>query len=205
MARRKKKSREPRQAVIITVTGTTGTGKTWFTRNLILEQIPGPKLLLTKAGMQQGWENIPIIDSSKKSDWEYDTGIRHVLWMQHGKDTARHILKYSRDKTLILDDAKEFIPANLEQYQDIKWIFSAHRHLGADMVFIAHSINDIPPQAWMYTKLSFVFHTDDMLKSSVRTSRAKRFRAAQDRVTRRYQEAYQKGKAVYGIYELVGP
>ncbi|MCB0638864.1 MAG: ATP-binding protein [Lewinella sp.] len=188
------------------VTGGPGTGKSYFTRHTILAALSDtPAVVITYAGLPEIWRDVPVIDPAKKESWEFGNGLRQVVWYQHEDATIEYIYRYFRNGVLIFDDCKEYMSSNLQENRYFKRIFSSHRHLGLDIIIIAHSPNDVPPQSWMYNKMTVIFATDDTIrKNAIRTASAPKVMAAQERVNARFSKAYRTGKA-YGIYEVLLP
>jgi hypothetical protein len=192
----------------MSVTGTTGTGKSWFAKNeLIKKYLGGPAVIVTYAGMPEIWADAEIFDSSNKEAWNFSSGIKQICWYKHEADTAKHIFRYCRDKILVFDDCKNYMDSNLMTNRDFKRIVAMHRHIMTDVVIIAHSIADIPPQSWAINKMAVIFHSDHVApKGKLSSGRAANLLDAQKRVSARYQKAYNKNNnSHYGIYEIVGP
>lgn len=163
-------------------------------------------MVVTLAGMQDTWAEYPKLDPTSRSAWEFSEGIKELHWYEQGNDTGKYILHRCRNKTLVFDDCKDVLQNNLQAVEGMKSIFALHRHMGNDIIVIAHSPKDIPPQVWQYNKLTFVFHTDATFRNAdLPIQSAGEIRQAQERVRDRYYAAKRAGKPLYGIFEIVEP
>lgn len=201
----RKRSRQP---VLMSVTGTTGTGKSYFVKNeLIKRYFKGAAVIVTYAAMPEIWSDCEVFDSGDPAAWNFTKGIKQICWYEHEEKTAEHIFRYCRDKVLVFDDCKNYMDSNLMNNRDFKRIMAMHRHMTTDVVIVAHSIADIPPQSWAINKLAVIFHSDHVApKGKISSGRAAQMLEAQKRVSAKWWTAFRKGNdSHYGIYEIIGP
>jgi len=195
-----------RDAQTTIVVGKNGTGKS----TLILKVIKKMKrraVVITYDGMPKIWRSTPIIDPSRRENWEWKSGIRQIRFAQHDDETYKYILKYGRDLIVLFDDCKEYIPNNIDGKIFLKRILSQFRHRMFDLFFIAHAPDDVPKRIWIYYSHVFIFATDVLFdKRRINIGSAEKILKAQHRVNRQFAKAKQKGNnSHYGIFEIVSP
>lgn len=200
----KKEGANFRDAQVTIIMGKNGTGKSTFAENII-KQLGGKAAVVTMNGEPKIWRPYPVIDASKKEDWEY-TGIRQLYFMQHEKDTFKYIHRYFRDGILILDDCRGYITSNLDNQEYLKRLLIDFRHKMMDIYFVLHSPGQVPRQVWTFYSNVWVGATDALLPKSIGIDSGERITIAQKRVNERYRMALKKGDGShYGIFELVQP
>lgn len=187
----KKKQSTPRHrdAQVVIIFGKNGTGKSYFCKQIV-EAMGDKALIITYAGMPKIWENVPVLDASKPSEWrEWETGIKQVIAADYeegrtGNNIFELIYKYYRKGVVVFDDCREYIASNrITDYPFLKKLLSSFRHLELDMFFVMHAPTDVPPQVWMYTTTTWVGHTNKVIKpSDLRIGNAEEIIQAQEKI-----------------------
>lgn len=195
-----------RDAQVTIVMGRNGTGKSTLVKTIV-DALGGRILVVTMNGMPEIWRPYPVIDASKAKAWEWKSGIRQVHYLQHEKETFRHIHRHFRDGILILDDCRNYITSNLDNNEYLKHLLIDFRHKMMDVYFIVHSPGQVPKQVWTFYSNAIILATDALFaKNSVNIDSGERIVAAQKEVNQEYSAAREKGDGShYGIFRLIEP
>lgn len=199
-----KATREVRQSQVTIILGKNGTGKSTLVEKVI-KGVGGRTVAVTMNGIPEIWQPYPIIDPAKKESWQFQSGIRQVLYMQHEKETFRHIYRNFRKGNLVLDDCRNYVSSNIDHDKYLKRILIDFRHLMLDVYFIAHSPTQLPKQVWTFYSNAFIGATDALLNTKEIDS-YDRIIKTQREVNREFREAELRDDgSQYGIFKLVRP
>ncbi|PHN06153.1 ATP-binding protein [Flavilitoribacter nigricans] len=202
--RRKYQPQTVRQSQVTIILGKNGTGKSTLVEKII-KGVGGRTIAVTMNGIPEIWEPYPIIDPARKDSWKFEKGIRQVVYMQHEKETFRHIYWHFRKGNLVLDDCRSYISSNIDHDKYLKRLLIDFRHLMLDVYFIAHSPTQLPKQVWTFYSNAFIGATDALLNTKEIDS-YQRIIEAQRAVNREFREAQQRNDgSQYGIFRLVQP
>ncbi len=79
-------------------------------------------------------------------------GIRRISDEEDDEQVLRSIKQFMRNGLVIFDEARDWMAENPKKWQ--KELFTKHRNLGLDLIFVFHNFMDIPislrPHIWMY-------------------------------------------------------
>lgn len=204
MAKKKvKKAVAYRDSQISIVMGSTGTGKSYLT-NQVLKKIGYKKvLIITMTGMPKIWREHKEIDASKKESYNF-TGFRQIMYARHDKKTFDYIHKYFRNGVLVLDDCRNYLPAALDHLQALRNIVIDHRHLMTDMFFICHAPSDVPPKIWAFARTYFIGATQSLIPKSMGLEAKEEILAAQREVNKAFKAARARNDGShYGIFKVI--
>ena len=140
------------------ILGTNGTGKTSFIKKMIKG--------LNSGGVKTLIVTPDDIEYPHLKDWKLEnpkefefTGVRkHIFEPKH---TFKAITDNYRRGALFLDDARDYLPANLENEQEFRKLMIRRRHLETDVFVVAHGFTDIPPKIFTYVNKYILFKTTD--------------------------------------------
>lgn len=202
----KKASSAHRDAAVIIVMGKNGTGKSTLAKKFIDAQ-GGRVLVVTMNGLPEIWRPFPVIDAADpKSYQDWTTGIRHVHYMVHDRDTMQYIHQYFHDGILVLDDCRGYIPSQLDADKGLKRLLIDFRHKMLDVYFIVHSPGQVPRQVWSFYSYAWIGATDALFDKRLPIDSCDRLLEAQHDVNKRYSAARDKNDgSQYGIFRLVKP
>ena len=154
-----------RQPKLIAVCGTNGTGKTYLTKNILLPQIGRDYLVIDSDGMEEEWQHLPPIDLSNPAKAaQTPAAYTCHLWYQNEEDKGKfwqYIYRNVHNKVLVLDDCRDYIPANILNEPNLRNVFSRRRQKMLDIIIIQHSIKDIPKALIQYLNAIVLFNTDE--------------------------------------------
>jgi zonular occludens toxin Zot len=163
------KNPEERDFITAAVIGDKAQGKSSFLALFAKEyhdtneQNENPRRVLihdpSEAWAFQQFENITVEEltygvklpkTGKRHFWR--KGIRRITGEDDDEMVLRSIRQYMRNGLVIFDEARDWMKENPQKWQ--KELFTKHRNLGLDLVFVFHNFMDIPislrPHIWMY-------------------------------------------------------
>lgn len=137
-----------RQAKLILVVGTNGTGKTTLIHKLVNAELKGGRKALIITPHESEWltfNNLPVNDCSNISN------IRGVERIHFSGDIKilNKINSLFFNGMLVLDDCRSMIKPNIEQ--SVKDLLISRRQMMRDMILVCHSIVDVPQQVFYYS------------------------------------------------------
>ena len=93
---------------------------------------------------------VKLPKTGKRHFWR--KGIRRMSDEEDDELVLRTIKRYMRNGLVVFDEARDWMGENPKKWQ--KELFTKHRNLGLDLVFVFHNFMDIPislrPHIWMY-------------------------------------------------------
>lgn len=195
-----------RDAAIIIVMGKNGTGKSTLAKKFIDAQ-GGRILVITMNNAPKIWRPYPIIDAADPGSYkDWESGIKQVCHIQHGKDTMDYVHKYFHNGILVLDDCKAYVPTNVDNDLGLKRIMIDFRHKMLDVYFIVHGPTQVPRQVWAFYSYAWVGATDALFDKRLPIDSCSRLLEAQKDVNERYSAARDRNDGShYGIFKLVKP
>ena len=199
-----KESAKGRQSQVTIILGKNGTGKSTLVEKVI-KGIGGRTIAVTMNGLPEIWQSYQVIDPSQKKSWDFKKGIKQVYYMDHEKDTFKHIHDNFRRGSLVLDDCRSYVSSNIDHDKWLKRILIDFRHMMLDVYFIAHSPTQLPKQVWTFYSNAFIGATDALLNvKSIDSYR--RIVETQKIVNREFREAVKRNdRSQYGIFKMVRP
>lgn len=154
---------------VILIAGTRGTGKTDFIKNLLAKMTHFDKRLVVDTFDSDTWENletflhpeqkkinVPIIQLEKFPRWK--NGIGRIF----SSDT-RHLMELIQQHALntfiVFEDATKYIGSRLTD--DMKMFVLDSKQKNLDLVFIFHSLSQIPPDLIRVSDAIQLFKTQE--------------------------------------------
>lgn len=141
--------RNTRQIILV---GTNGTGKSTFSENII-KYSNKRSLIITKHLNDKQWANVDTIDITNTNEIHNFTGVRRSFI----KPAEFKYLLNFHSGNLILDDARRFVKANLDDLIDE--LQMSRRQLMVDIIVAGHSFMKIPPGFFDYSTHFVIFKT----------------------------------------------
>ena len=93
---------------------------------------------------------VKLAKTGKRHFWR--KGIRRITDEGDDEMVLRTIKSYMRNGLVIFDEARDWMGQNPKKWQ--QELFTKHRNLGLDLMFVFHNFMDIPvtlrPHIWMY-------------------------------------------------------
>lgn len=205
----KRRAAQYRDAQVTCIFGKNGTGKSTLVKN-IADRIGGKVLICTYAGMPKIWRGVPILDATKRDQWQqWESGMKQVIVSRTDHPTKstqnyifEHIYRNFKGGTIIFDDCREYITDKITNHPFLKKILSSFRHRELDLFFVMHSPADVPRQVWIYNSTTFVGHTDQLINTShIRTSSAQMIERAQKKIAPEFRRRKAKNNGShYGLF-----
>jgi molybdopterin-guanine dinucleotide biosynthesis protein len=197
---------EHRDAQVTIIMGRNGTGKSTFAEKII-KSMKQRAVVVTLNGAPKIWRSHKVIDPADPKEWKFKKGIRQVWYMQHEKDTMKHIYKNYHDGLLIFDDCRGYLSSNVDADMYLKRLLMDFRHKMLDLFFICHAPTDVPARLWGFYSTAFIGATDALFpKSRIATDSAEKIIQAQKTVNASFKKAKLKNDGShYGIFLMVMP
>ena len=141
---------QTRQIIIV---GTNGTGKTTLSHNLLksLSNVPR-KLILTR--QLDEWAQYKQNNLKTPADFRYNGINRHIV--VEPKITLER-LHFLRNAALLFDDARKYLPAKTDD--DLNALYISRRQYAMHILFVAHSFDQVPVQAYSFATDFILFKT----------------------------------------------
>ena len=195
-----------RDAQVTIVMGRNGTGKSYLTEKVV-KAMKRKVVVVTLNGAPAIWRQYPVIDPADKDAWKWKKGIRQVWYMQHEKDTFKHIYRNFNNGILVLDDCRGYLKSNVDADPYLKRFLIDFRHKMLDLFFVCHAPTDVPARLWAFYSTAFIGATDALFpKSRIATDSAHEIIKAQQAVNRAFRIAKErKDGSHYGIFRMVVP
>lgn len=195
-----------RDAQVTIIMGRNGTGKSFLTEKIV-KAMKRRAIVITLNGAPKIWRPYPIIDPANKEDWKFKKGIRQVWYMQHEKDTLKHIYQNFNGGLLIFDDCRSYLQSNVDSDIYLKRLLIDFRHKMLDLFFVCHAPTDVPARLWAFYSTAFIGATDALFpKSRIATNSAHKIIVTQQRVNAAFSKAKAKNNGShYGIFQMVIP
>lgn len=130
---------------MVGVLGAQGTGKTTYVRTM-LEVLAKRRraLVVDFEGAEPAWDAYPEIDITDRAAVMGFTGIAKAIYAKQGEAFEGYLRRYYRNGLLIFDDCRTYLNPNLTP--DIQAILLRRRQYMLDIMFVAHSFQDVPPR-----------------------------------------------------------
>lgn len=187
-----------RQPICMAILGTTGTGKSTLAKHLLGKIGEERIVIVTYNDDPEIWHPYDEVESIDKPIKH--SGIRKVTVAKYGKGVFQKLYKNLRNCTLVLDDCRQYIKANIEHTPGLVDLIVSHRHIGLDIIFVVHSPLLIPPQARPFIKVAYIGKCTVLIKTSnFEVSDPEAFLEAQKRVNQKTKEM----KRHYGVFYKV--
>lgn len=141
---------QTRQIIIV---GTNGTGKTTLAHNILKTlKKPPRKLILTR--QLDEWSEYPLNELRSKADFKFRGINRHIV-----VDPSRTLknLHYLRNCLILFDDARKYLPAKTDD--DLIALYISRRQNALHIIFVAHSFDQVPVQAYSFATDFILFKT----------------------------------------------
>ena len=195
-----------RDAQVTIIMARNGTGKSTFCERIV-KAMKQRAVVVTLNGAPKIWRQYKAIDPADKKAWNFKSGIRQVYYMQHEKDTIRHIYRNFHNGVLILDDCRGYLSSNVDADIYLKRLLIDFRHKMLDLFFVCHTPTDVPPRIWGFYSTAWIGATDALYpKSRMATDSAEKIIVAQQEVNEAFRKAKVKGDGGhYGIFLRVAP
>lgn len=195
-----------RDSTITLIVGKNGTGKSTLAQKIV-KGMKQRALVVTLNGAPEIWQKHPIIDPSDKKQMASFKGIRQVWFARHEEETLLHIYKNFRNGSLVFDDCRAYLDANISNNIYFRRLLIDFRHKMLDLFFVAHAPPDIPKGVWRFNYTIWVGATDAAFdKNQLKTFSADSIIQAQKEVNEAYKKALVQGDGShYGIFKWVMP
>lgn len=160
---------------VILIVGTRGTGKTDFTKSLVhghkkkvlvVDTFDNPPWRNFKTWDHPEWEaeSIPVIPMYSLKDWHGKTG------RVFGADTSR-IMKLITtgiyNSLIVFEDATKYIGSRLSD--DVRMFVLDSKQKNLDLVFIFHSLMDVPRDLTRVSDYLVLFKTNELLDTTIKS------------------------------------
>lgn len=144
---------------LIAVVGRTGTGKTTFLKNYIVDKFKNNIIIdFTNAWETFGIKEIQDFETLKNYRGGTYRLFKLVLY-EELEEKAIEILKMKSNYNLIIDDADVRIFRLAKKYY--KDLFFAYRHLKINVFIVCHSIQEIPAEVRRVLDYMVLFQISD--------------------------------------------
>ena len=122
-------------------------------------------------------------------------GIKLVRVAELGEVESFELIdKYYKNGVILFDDCKQYIDNNYEKNKPLKSIVINHRHKAIDIIFIAHTPEEIPPRLWGYIKFAFIGVVNTSIqKNRIRVQEKDKFFAAIEQARQEMKTRHKKG------------
>lgn len=200
-----------RQSNVNTITGTTGSGKSFLAKQLakkISETTGGKVLVVTYSGIHETWADVPKITADpeviRKFNKSKKAKIRQIVYADKEDQTLGAIYKNFTNGVLILDDLQAYISPNWSNTAGLKPLIIDHRPLNLDIFLVAHEPVQIPPKLWTFAKYAFILKSTVPTKSELgKLSQFNKLVEYQKQVNAEYSRLKRSGTKPYGIKKVL--
>lgn len=193
------------------LTGVTGTGKS--TKAIEIVKKVGEKSKLDKClvisfnGSGDTWDHVKEIKPNEKS-LKFISGWRKIIWARWKEEKDLVILKevyfHYRNGSIIFDDCKMYMRANIEHTPYLAQICCDRRHNGYDMYFLAHTPKQIPVDVWSYIDYAWIFKCLRRFKEEdLQCDNAYKVVEAQKKINEKTKILESKNLPIYGVFECI--
>lgn len=193
-----KGSKSKRDAMIVILLGTNGTGKTTYIKKATQGQ---RRLILTSTG-RGGWAGVKHIAVDQlHTNWK---GTRQIAMFENDQVFTKIIDNKQplRNCTVIMDDCRNYIKSNIDHTPGLKVLLIDYRHLKLDLWFVIHSPNQVPPQVYDFANWALVGHAPVLINTSrVELQQAQTIKETQIKITEEFFQRKDKGKSTYGLFK----
>ena len=146
--------RTPKQLVIL---GTNGTGKTTFTKKLLINEIKKENshaLVVTPDDME--WNTLPFVHPKFPNRIEWYVGARKIIYYPGLIDNIRDNF---RNGLLIFDDCRAYFDSSLES--SLHALLIRRRQQMIDIIVCGHGFTEVPPKFFTFATHFVLFKTTD--------------------------------------------
>lgn len=200
-----------RQSNVNTITGTSGSGKSYLSKELAkkIAKITGGKtLVITYSGIHKTWADVPKLEATPEAIRKFNKStkakIRQIVYSDKEDETLGAIYKNFTNGTLILDDLQAYISSNWSNTPGLKPLIIDHRPLNLDIFLVAHEPVQIPPKLWTFVKYAFIMKSTVPTKSELgKLSQFKKLVEYQNQVNAEYSRIKRTGTKPLGIKKVL--
>lgn len=149
-----------RNAKLIVIIGTNGTGKTTLVKKLVANELKKNKarvLIVTPDDIE--FPTVPLVHPHFPYRVGVYLGARKIIFTD---DTLEIIRRYFHDGLLIFDDCRAYLGAALEQ--DLHALLIRRRQKAMDIIAVGHGFTEIPPKFFTFATEFILFRTLDNIE-----------------------------------------
>lgn len=161
---------------VVCVVGDRNTGKTQFLKELVLNS-PLPKSLIVDTFKSKSWHDMATFDKpengAKKVGRILPENLPHWktgIYRMYGSDTdylMSQIQQHCFNSLIIFEDATKYIGKELTK--DVKHFIIDSKQKNLDLVFVFHSLKDLPGDLVRIMDFITLCKTGDQYNSSLRS------------------------------------
>lgn len=149
--------RTPKQLVVL---GTNGTGKTTFTKKLLLNELKkndSHVLVVTPDDME--WSTLPFVHPRFPTRIEWYVGARKIIYY---KGLIEVIDNNFREGLLIFDDCRAYFDSSLDR--PLHALLIRRRQKMLDIIVCGHGFTEVPPKFFTFATHFVLFRTTDNIE-----------------------------------------
>ncbi|MCF8359233.1 MAG: ATP-binding protein [Prolixibacteraceae bacterium] len=134
------------------IVGTNGTGKSTVALHILKALNVPRKLVLTR--QLEEWDEYPINELLNPADFRF-RGINRHIPVNISQTLEK--LHYLRNCALLFDDARKYLTAKTDD--ELNALYISRRQYAMHIIFIAHSFDQVPVQAYSFATDFILFKT----------------------------------------------
>jgi len=172
MRKKVKKGPGERKAEFLIIVGEPGSGKTFFTENIVkgvIKKRPTTKVLFIQENDNEEKINkYPLININSKAEmiaWQKSKQkIKRVNAIDFDDEkvyeTIRDRIRFYPDMLLLFDDAANYTPQKIaDKNNPVRKLLVDRRKAGSDVIITFHNFAEIPPKIFSYQPNLFIGET----------------------------------------------
>ncbi|MEQ9262676.1 MAG: hypothetical protein RLP14_05905 [Owenweeksia sp.] len=147
--------------MVCLIAGTRNTGKTTFVREKLMHRHP-KKVLVVDTFDNPVWSDVPELDASLLPRWNRGT---YRYWSSDTAEVMANIERHIYNALLVFEDATKYVGAKLTE--DVRKFVLDSKQKNLDIVFIFHSLTDIPRDLVRISDTLTLFKTGEQAGNSL--------------------------------------
>lgn len=148
-----------RQAELIPIIGTNGTGKTTLAKKIVANALQNNERVLILTPDYIEWLDIPEVHQKHVHHIKTYKGARRIVYQN--SDTLDTVIQNFDNGLLIYDDCRSYLKSNSFIGEKLRAQFIRRRQHKLDIFFVVHGFTELPPVVFTFASKIILFWTRD--------------------------------------------